>query len=319
MENKKVDVCIVYSPQEGPPGMVYENDHGRIWRSNHKLENMNNIGMGWYSIPNPQPEDSLLVIEPVCILDRDYSVDFAGQFKKIFTWANKAFENTDIINKVVEINHPSVGDLPDPKTIRDSWIPWEEKSHEIVFIANHKMSPHPSQLYTFRLDLADALVRHSDFKVSWYGQIPIPRSYYCGKVDSKNDILKRAKFSVCTENSYHPVYTNNYFTEKMPEAWLAGTIPIYIGCHNIDDFNLPKYEHAYIDLRPYINHQIQQSIFIELFDHMALIDRLKNYTKEYYDTAMDDLVNNINKPDGLYHAISFKRMFDTMINAFYQE
>lgn len=46
------------------------------------------------------------------------------------------------------------------------------------------------------------------------------------------DFLSQYKFMICFENKSIP----NYFTEKSVNAYLAGTIPIYWGCSNLDDY-----------------------------------------------------------------------------------
>ena len=55
-----------------------------------------------------------------------------------------------------------------------------------------------------------------------------------GPVVDKFEFQKRHKFSVAIENGSYPGYS----TEKIVEAFAAGTIPIYIGdCNISDDFN----------------------------------------------------------------------------------
>jgi len=46
------------------------------------------------------------------------------------------------------------------------------------------------------------------------------------------DFVGKYKFMICFENSSIP----NYFTEKLVNAYYSGTIPIYWGCPNIDDY-----------------------------------------------------------------------------------
>lgn len=306
----KIQINIVYAPSHSASNLIYENEFGEIWTGNSKMPGMHNVGMGWYSIPDPQPEDSIMVMEPFCVLDRDYNVDFVSKFKYIFTWAVKAFTDQSIINKVKEINHPSCHDLPSPHNIGENWLPWDKRSNEIVFIANNKTSVHNSELYSFRLKLADMLHERSSFKVSWYGEIPINKPYYSGKAHSKQDILSKVKYSVCTENSYDPTYTHNYFTEKMPEVWVAGAIPIYMGCYNIDSFKFPV--HSYIDLRIYCRKD-QENWRIDLD---SLLQRIESLDTPRYENFKSDVVSNIRLPNGLYNIISYKRVYDKLITTF---
>jgi hypothetical protein len=50
--------------------------------------------------------------------------------------------------------------------------------------------------------------------------------------EQKQEGLAPYRFSVVIENSNEP----NYFTEKLIDAILCGTVPIYLGCPNIDRF-----------------------------------------------------------------------------------
>lgn len=310
----KIDITIVYSPQTDQPHVCFENERGRITRSNHKIIDTYNISMGFYSNQEPQLDDSILVIEPYCVLQRDYEIDFVSRFDKIFTWATKAFENSSVAHKVIQINHPSIQPA-NADQIKQNWLPWNEKTDEVIFVANNKSSPHSSQLYSLRLEIAELLVLRG-YKVSFYGQIPIPKSYYKGTIPDggKTDVLKKAKFSMCSENSYDPIFSHNYLSEKLPEVLLAGTVPLYMGCYNIDDLNIPK---NYIDLRPFIKKE--QNSIAWIGDINPLLDHILNYKEEEYNKMLINIENNLKDPFGLNHIVSWNRVYETMINTFYSE
>jgi len=52
------------------------------------------------------------------------------------------------------------------------------------------------------------------------------------KIESKNEILDEFKFSIAIENSVE----TNYFTEKIIDCFVTKTVPIYLGCPNIDEY-----------------------------------------------------------------------------------
>ena len=319
MSDNKVLINIVYAPQKGPPHKVYSNERGEIWHSKKKDPKKINIGMGWYSIRNPKPGDNILVVEPRCVLERDYRIDFVRRFRHIFTWAHKAFPQPKLKNKIVPINHPSCAYLLNKKNIGNDWLPWNRRSNEIVIVANNKSSQHNSELYSLRKQLADLFSRNKTFKVSWYGQIPMKNtSYYKGNIKSKHQILKRAKFSICTENSYHPVFSHNYFTEKMPEVWAAGCIPLYMGCYNINRFGFP--ENSYIDLRRYV--KIQNGRAAAKGKYTIAINKLMQVmtacNKHKYTKFVNSVKNEVLTQECLFHHISPYRVYDTMINTFYK-
>ena len=54
-------------------------------------------------------------------------------------------------------------------------------------------------------------------------------------IDNKEESLVDYRYSIVIENSK----TDNYFTEKLIDCLAVGTIPIYWGCSNLNDyFNL---------------------------------------------------------------------------------
>lgn len=308
----KVILNIVYSPQTGPDHIVFQNHLGEIWHSAKYHPNKHNIGMGWYSLRDPKPQDSIFVVEPYCVLPMDYRPDFLAKFRYIFTWATKALTQPELKNKVIEVNHPSCKDLYYKQNQMEAgWLPWKERSDEVVIIANNKTSTHNSELYSLRLQLADLIHQKSKMRVSWYGQEPpLKKPYVKGLANSKKNILTKMKFSLCTENSYDPMYTYNYFTEKMPEVWASGCVPIYMGCYNIDSFGFPP--NSYIDLRNYItkkgnNVKINEEAFLKA---------LHNYNGEKYAAYRNTVLQQILIPEKLFHIISHHRVYKKMIQTF---
>lgn len=78
--------------------------------------------------------------------------------------------------------------------------------------------------HIFRIECVNEVLRETE-NVDMYGvgfnEIP-------GKISGLKDYM----FSVAMENDQH----NNYFTEKILDCFLTGTIPIYHGCPNISKF-----------------------------------------------------------------------------------
>jgi len=310
---KKAIVNIVYSPQEEKPHLKYSNEKGEVWHSNKRDPHKMNVGMGWYSIKNPRPTDSILVVEPFCVLEKDYSPSFVRNFKYIFTWANKAFRQPKLAAKTIEINHPTYHQHPNPDNFDKNWPKWSDRKNELVIVANNKSSEHCSELYSFRLLVADILEARSDIKISWYGHMPVKRKYYKGKLKDKHSRLMEVKFSLCTENSYDPMYTHNYFTEKMPDTWKAGAVPLYIGCHNIDSFGFPK--SSYIDLRELAHKKGARWIV----NKEALANRLKNYSEADYEKYRREVKSEIFQSGKFFERTAFSRAYDKIIDTFYRE
>ena len=314
-----IKINIIYSPQVGQATCPrFKNEKGEIWMNPNRIEGMHNISMGFYSANYPDPiktGDSFYAVEPMCVSERDYEVDFIKKFKYIFTWAEKAFKYSEIENNIIVINHPSCNGVNESEyeKRKTSWKNWNDRSNEIVLIANNKTSNHYSQLYGLRVKLASWLNNNSNnFKVSWYAQSPhIPGNYFRGKIDGdKGQVLNNVKFSICSENCYDSKYSHNYFTEKMPEVWFSGAVPLYMGCYNIDNFNF--HPDSYIDLRNYFD------IKSGVVKNLELLNELNSYTEEKYHNYLKAVEHNVYNAK-LFNLISDDRVMETMINTFWKE
>ena len=313
---EKVKVNLIYMPQNGDAiAPRFENEFGELWMNSSHKSDMHNISMSFYSANYPNPivaGDSIYVIEPMCVSERDYEVEFLSKFKYVFTWANKAFKRTSIDTKIIPLNHPSCFGVSkqDFENRKRKWVNWTDRRNEITFIANNKHSNHYSELYSVRVALAQWLNNNSNnHKVTWYAQQKIATTYFMGQIHGdKSQVLDHVKFSICTENCYDEKYSTNYFTEKMPEVWFSGAVPIYMGCHNIDQFGF--HPDSYIDLRRFMDGKVIK--FRELLNEINNFDEVR-YNK--YLTAVDYNINHAN----LFNLISEERVMAKMIETFYKE
>jgi len=312
----KVKVNLIYAPQgNDSTAPRYENEFGELWMNGSRKEGMHNISMSFYSANYPDPiktGDSIYVIEPMCVAERDYEIEFVEKFKYVFTWADSVFKNTHIKDKVIALNHPSCKgiDAGVYERRKKEWSSWNERRNEIVFIANNKSSNHFSELYSRRIILAQWLNNNSEnHKVSWYAQSDFYTNYFKGQIHGdKSTILNHVKFSICSENCYDEKYSTNYFTEKMPEVWFSGAVPIYMGCYNIDQFGF--HPDSYIDLRKFTDGKN-----IKLRD---LLNEINNFDEDKYNKYLAAVDYNINQAN-LFNIISEDRVMAKMIETFYKE
>src|ERR1700748_322529 len=186
---EKVKINLIYTPQgSDSQAPRYQNEFGELWMNAQHKNNMYNISMSFYSANYPNPialGDSIYVIEPMCVSERDYELEFVERFKYIFTWADNAFKKTRVENKIIPLNHPSCWGMNKQgfENRKKIWSNWNERRDEIVFIANNKYSNHYSELYSRRVNLAQWLNNNSDkYKVSWYAQGNITAPYFKGTI-----------------------------------------------------------------------------------------------------------------------------------------
>lgn len=63
-------------------------------------------------------------------------------------------------------------------------------------------------------------------------------------------VISKYKFSLCLEPMYHEIWSYDWLTERMLDCFKMKTIPIYLGCFNIED-KVPK--DFFVDLRKFNN------------------------------------------------------------------
>jgi hypothetical protein len=96
---------------------------------------------------------------------------------------------------------------------------------------------------------------HSNIELFGRGHNPLPENHDDGDYDGKIVALKDFAFSLVIENHIQ----NNYFSEKLLDCLLTGTVPIYHGCKkiseyfNVDGFILFKNENEVKDIIKNLN------------------------------------------------------------------
>lgn len=180
-------------------------------------------------------------------LVRPLNVDRAqlGRYRKVFAW------NEDLIDDkhVLRLDYPHAlhwHDVPG----------WDERRQFCVLIASNKALRYPSAraLHGRRVDVIHHFEAHAPELFALYGHgwdIPPvqpgawgriakrlnewrrrwrpefkPFPSYRGKVGHKAEVLERARFCICYENSRG---SPGYVTEKIFDCFVSGCVPVYIG------------------------------------------------------------------------------------------
>jgi hypothetical protein len=88
------------------------------------------------------------------------------------------------------------------------------------------------------------------------------------------EFIRDYKFMICFENSSLP----NYLTEKVYNAYSNGTIPIYWGCPNIEE---------YVNMSSilYLKPDYSQADVYDLIRNIAILDNNEQLYKEKYESA----------------------------------
>lgn len=238
----------------------------------------------------PEKDNYLLMLESKIIRYINWDTKKHGYFKKIFTWDDKIIDN----QKYIKINYAQK--IP-------SHVDLDKKDKLCVVIASHKHIAHPLEIYSERINAIRWFEKNHQDEFDLYGMgwdkycfsgifsklnrfISIRKlikpNYpsYKGEVKSKNEILRKYKFSICYENAKN---LPGYITEKIFDCFFALCVPIYLGSPNITA-HIPK--NAFIDMRNFKNYE-------ELYSF------LKNMTNKRYMDYLE-AINNFIKSNKIY-------------------
>ncbi|MBF0270613.1 MAG: hypothetical protein HQL98_00870 [Magnetococcales bacterium] len=146
-------------------------------------------------------------------------------------------------------------------TVLDAVWSHENREHRIVVInGNHRPRLRFQELYSLRIQAMCALAelqavdlygrgwerwwsRESMWLPYWMHRKKL-MTIYKGSCVSKFDILKKYHFCLCFEN----MAMTGYITEKIFDCLYAGTVPLYLGAHDIEKY-IPS--EVFIDCRQY--------------------------------------------------------------------
>lgn len=295
----------------GPPEIYYQGPEGTVWYSNHRNENAYNVYIS--ECINPNQNDSYIITEPIVTDPEQYNIEKLSKFRKIFGCFNKVFANTPISEKYVQINYGTQIIPKDADLLKNNWLSWEQRKPGVVIIAaSNKTSSHHASIYCLREMLADFLFKNN-INVAWYGHSYFNKPYYKGSLKNEEDKINKIneyRFTICTENTYSPIYSYNYLTEKLPHAIYGGAVPMYMGCYNIDEL-APK--DTFFDLRKFV---IQKNGRLELLKQ-PLLNSINSFTKNDFIKYQEAAYNFIKSPTGICYHADMKRFFRQILKEYY--
>ena len=163
-----------------------------------------------------------LLIESETILPEDYKIfeknkGLEKDFDLIFTYSYDILEKCDNARFVPFCGAPwNVDNLVDDA--------YKNKSKKVSILSSDKTM---CDLHKYRLDLANICKKEN--LADTYG------TFDGGKLVPVDTTLRDYRYSICIENDTAPYF----FTEKITSAFVAQTIPIYLGASKIDEFFNP--------------------------------------------------------------------------------
>ncbi|MDC0506277.1 glycosyltransferase family 10 [Candidatus Gracilibacteria bacterium] len=257
-----------------------------------------NITIHWDNYwQSKKPNNEYLIVrEPPCIIPKNHDPENFKNFKKVFTWNEKYINNENI--------------FPLPFAQREDQTILENSGENFCcLISSNKLSFHKDELYSERKKAIKYFEKKYPNKFSLYGYrwnsffypfksnikslwrkdfsilkalyyiyVLIFDNYYevyKGTLDNKLETLSKYKFCICYENQRG---VHGYITEKIWDCFFTGSIPIYLGSENIEQY-IPK--GCFIDKRNFNNYD-------ELYKYMSSLNKkeIKKY-QENIDTFLN--------------------------------
>ena len=173
----------------------------------------------------------------VCELHQPENLKWISKlFGSVLTWQDDLVDN----QKFFKFYFP----MPS-QSFKYEKIDFKDKKY-ITTIVGYKKSNRPNELYSKRIEAIKYFEnKYDDFKFFGVGWDESEFKAYNGKVDSKYNILKNYKFTLCYENECNIA---GLISEKIFDCFYARSIPIFWGASNPENYFSKD---TYIDKRDF--------------------------------------------------------------------
>lgn len=158
------------------------------------------------------------------------------------------------------------------------------KTKAISTVCSTKAMRHT--LHSLRLDFTRCLMSDlTELDVFGYGM---------GHLDNKADAIEPYRYHLVIENHSSP----HHWTEKLADAYLGYSLPIYFGCTNLNEY-FPEESYVWIDIRNYVaaNEQIRSLLASDAYEkRLPAIIAARRLVMEKYATfpQLADLISKRN-------------------------
>ncbi len=225
----------------------------------------------------------LLLVEPPVVLPGQFDETVWARFDRVFTFYDYLVKEQAGFGKILAPRSGWILPVPvtEKRREREEKYPLADRVPGICMINGNKKSTFEGELYSKRLEAATWFQDNSATPFHVYGTPGFPLANYKGSLshEAKFPTLASYRYCLCFENMYHPVYSQGFVTEKILDCLETRTIPIYLGCSNIEEY-IPR--DCFVDFRDFRN-------FGELDRWLC---RMSNKKYKKYVRAMDEWVGS---------------------------
>lgn len=195
------------------------------------------------------------------LFDRKY----LRHFKRIYSWDDSLVDN----KRFFKLYPPAL------KPMQRSNIPFNKKKL-LTALFDHKSSKHPQELYSEWKRAIVFFEKQASDQFEFFGVGWSHDAHPC--LQESHPDLSRFKFTLCYEDMKE---APGYITEKIFDAFAAGSVPIYLGASNIDSY-IPK--ECFIDRRAFC-------------DDAALYEFIRNMSSQEHEAYITKIQEFLVSPD----------------------
>lgn len=234
------------------------------------------------------PKEKLILFlwEPPSVKPDNYRKEFHNYFSKIYTWNDDLVDN----KKYFKLHYPVL------REFTKNYVDFHSKKL-CTLVACNKNSSFPNELYSERRNIINFFEAAHPDDFTLYGKW-WPSSYltYKGPINKKEDIIKNYRFSITYENVRG---IPGYVTEKVFDAFQAGSVPVYLGASNILDY-VPK--ECFISRTDFKDNEelysflknmseTEYNVYIENIKKFLVSEKAKDFSSKNFVTLFMNLIN----------------------------
>jgi hypothetical protein len=155
-----------------------------------------------------------------------------------------------------------------------------ERERAVCQICGDKYSLAAEEIYSERRKVARWFHHHARTRMDVFGRPPMDTPNYRGECADKIETFSKYRYALCFENTYHPMWTRGYLTEKILDCMAGGTIPVYYGCSNIEELVPPD---CFIDYRQFPDLRTLDNLLQNMTDeeYLGYVRRMRSFLAAY--------------------------------------
>ncbi len=242
----------------------------------------------------------LIMLEPAVVLPGEFDGQVWKHFDHVLALFDALAGQGNKFHKILfpRFDGSSKAPVTEPADQRELLYPLSGRKNAICMISGNKRSHVPGELYSKRIEVAEWFHKNSVIPFDVYGRPPFTLPNYRGAIpeDQKLAVLKQYRYSLCFENTNHPVFSAGYITEKILDCLESRTVPVYSGASNIEKY-IPK--ECFIDFRRFsgleeLDYYLRNMPYKEYEQYVEAIDtwvssgKLRDYSNQpMYDLLAD--------------------------------